>query len=344
MSGFENNVINALNALIRAAIHSPNFVTGVSGWSINKDGSAEFNNLTIRGTFQGINFVINSNGIFLYDPVETLGNLVVSITAKAVTGPLGESVPAGITIGKATEIQLELYRDAANSAAFQKFLMNDARFTASVFDGGIVSNLFAAMFLNGSSHTTVGFRDNVALQFNSSDGTSSFANMLFRYYSDTNASFIYATMDGGGFAIRACSQITATDPTTGTNQANPAQSETWHDLRPLGSGFFGTVAGMLPPQYRKCPDGDIQIYGKVQSPAAAGNYNGLVWGTLAPGYRPNHSTQFPITAVADGAATPVMTVNTNGNLTFNFMPASLAQTQIGIYARFPLDNTGVIQS
>ena len=56
MSGFENNIINALNALIRAAIHSPNYVPGATGWSINKDGSAEFNNLTIRGTFFGVNF------------------------------------------------------------------------------------------------------------------------------------------------------------------------------------------------------------------------------------------------------------------------------------------------
>jgi hypothetical protein len=31
------------------ALKSPNFVAGVSGWSINRDGSAEFNNVTVRG-------------------------------------------------------------------------------------------------------------------------------------------------------------------------------------------------------------------------------------------------------------------------------------------------------
>lgn len=35
--------------LIREAIRSPNFVTGVSGWSINRDGTAEFNNVAVRG-------------------------------------------------------------------------------------------------------------------------------------------------------------------------------------------------------------------------------------------------------------------------------------------------------
>lgn len=36
--------------LIRSAIQSPNYVAGVSGWTINQDGSVEFNNATFRGT------------------------------------------------------------------------------------------------------------------------------------------------------------------------------------------------------------------------------------------------------------------------------------------------------
>lgn len=37
-------------ALIRNSIQSPDYVQGVSGWSINRDGSAEFNDVTVRGT------------------------------------------------------------------------------------------------------------------------------------------------------------------------------------------------------------------------------------------------------------------------------------------------------
>lgn len=40
------------NILIRDSIQSEGFVAGVSGWSINKDGSAEFSNLTSRGSFK----------------------------------------------------------------------------------------------------------------------------------------------------------------------------------------------------------------------------------------------------------------------------------------------------
>lgn len=52
--------------LRRPAIASPGYVAGTSGWSVNSDGSAEFNNLTIRGTFNGPQFILDSAGLFLY--------------------------------------------------------------------------------------------------------------------------------------------------------------------------------------------------------------------------------------------------------------------------------------
>src|SRR5258708_6366427 len=72
--------------LRRPAIRSPNFLTGSAGWTINADGSAEFNNLSIRGTFNGTNFIINSTGAFFYSGTPALGNLVVSITGQSSSG------------------------------------------------------------------------------------------------------------------------------------------------------------------------------------------------------------------------------------------------------------------
>jgi len=86
MSGFENNVINNANALIRAAMHSPNYVTGVSGWTINKDGSAEFNNLSLRGTFNGNNWIMNADGLFFYNGPAATGNLSLAITNPNASG------------------------------------------------------------------------------------------------------------------------------------------------------------------------------------------------------------------------------------------------------------------
>lgn len=52
-------------SLIYPAIKSPNFVAGTTGWSIARDGTAEFSDATIRGTVEaGANTVrLNSNGI-----------------------------------------------------------------------------------------------------------------------------------------------------------------------------------------------------------------------------------------------------------------------------------------
>jgi hypothetical protein len=101
MSGFENNIINAANALIRAAMHSPNYVAGVSGWTINKDGSAEFNNLNLRGTFTGTNWIMNADGLFFYNGTPALGNLNLAITNSNASGidTYGNAyTPGGISI------------------------------------------------------------------------------------------------------------------------------------------------------------------------------------------------------------------------------------------------------
>lgn len=47
--GFNNPITGGQGALVRPAIKSPNYAAASAGWSINADGSAEFNNLTARG-------------------------------------------------------------------------------------------------------------------------------------------------------------------------------------------------------------------------------------------------------------------------------------------------------
>ena len=95
MSGFGNDIVNASNELIRSTMESPNYVSGVSGWTINKDGSAQFNNLTVRGVFYGVNFVLNNNGLFFYNGTPTLGNLVESVALGAGIDPYGNAYKAG---------------------------------------------------------------------------------------------------------------------------------------------------------------------------------------------------------------------------------------------------------
>lgn len=91
-------------------IQSPGYVAGSTGWSINQDGSAEFNNLSIRGTFNGTDFVINSSGAFFYSGTPANGNLIVSIAPGGGTDAYGNQYPQGIgafgSLGTITAIGL----------------------------------------------------------------------------------------------------------------------------------------------------------------------------------------------------------------------------------------------
>src|SRR5690242_14775933 len=104
--GFENPIVGG-TALRIPAIQSPDYSPGVSGWIIRIDGSAEFNNLTVRGEFHGVNFIVSSAGIFFYSGTPALGNLNGSWTAAAGTDAFGNVYQAGITLyGTSTSINL----------------------------------------------------------------------------------------------------------------------------------------------------------------------------------------------------------------------------------------------
>ena len=96
-AGFQNPPVGNQGIIERQLFRSENFVTGVSGWAIYQNGNAEFNSLTIRGTFLGSNFEINSLGAFFYSGVPALGNLIASITGAAgADDGFGNSFRAGI--------------------------------------------------------------------------------------------------------------------------------------------------------------------------------------------------------------------------------------------------------
>lgn len=50
MSGFSNPIVGGVGTLVRTFIKSFNYVAGVAGWIIQKNGHAEFNDITVRGT------------------------------------------------------------------------------------------------------------------------------------------------------------------------------------------------------------------------------------------------------------------------------------------------------
>lgn len=79
------------NAKIGSVIQSNNFISGKSGWSINKDGNAEFNAATFRGRIDG------ADGHFsgTVDAKEVLGDVYFATNKKISGTPLNKTFPKG---------------------------------------------------------------------------------------------------------------------------------------------------------------------------------------------------------------------------------------------------------
>ena len=54
MAGFRHDIAGGDGDLIATSVQSPDYVAGATGWQIRKDGSAEFNNVLIRGELDAV--------------------------------------------------------------------------------------------------------------------------------------------------------------------------------------------------------------------------------------------------------------------------------------------------
>ncbi len=76
--------------LIRPALRSPDYVASTSGWSINADGSAEFNDITIRGSDGVPAVIVGPPG----EPQVVIYNTGVNGVVEFPTNDSNESTPA----------------------------------------------------------------------------------------------------------------------------------------------------------------------------------------------------------------------------------------------------------
>lgn len=82
---FSNPVVGG-TALVRAAIKSPNYVAGSQGWTINRDGSAEFSGVTMRGNLT----LVGTSGRQLALTVDNSGIPGIHYTDTAAAGKSGD--------------------------------------------------------------------------------------------------------------------------------------------------------------------------------------------------------------------------------------------------------------
>lgn len=116
MAGFKNAVANALGQLIITALSSPNYVPGVSGWIIKKDGSVEFNIGVFRGTI--IISPTGSPAVLIYSGPPALGNLIIALSGFDGTDSFGNKFWTGLTFIHGAS--------ASGSLGRLNFGMNDA--------------------------------------------------------------------------------------------------------------------------------------------------------------------------------------------------------------------------
>lgn len=106
--------LTAGTVLIRERIESQNYVQGSAGWMVNQDGSAEFNDVVIRG-----GTVVSGTALY-YDGTPALGNLIMSIAAAAGVDEFGNAYLQGATAygpdGSINLLENDLIAEANNGS------------------------------------------------------------------------------------------------------------------------------------------------------------------------------------------------------------------------------------
>lgn len=115
---FSNPIIGGGGTLIREAISSPDYAAGVAGWSIKRDGSAEFNDVAIRGSLT--TGPDGSDHIFIPDGAAEVDFVLGTngATARARTAQLG----AGPTAMAGIDLESSAYTNTTSGQVERAFV------------------------------------------------------------------------------------------------------------------------------------------------------------------------------------------------------------------------------
>jgi hypothetical protein len=256
-SGFSSPVVGGDNSIIREEVKSPDFVHGVSGWSIMKNGSAEFNDLVIRGVFNGSDFIINPDGGFFYDGAPDLGNLIASFASASGFDAFGNAYMQGITAysasGFATPVNHAQLQDGTLALGpGVDFIHSAAAFINCANDYSWIFN--SPVSVAGPQSTPL----SLILQGGTPGATTGSANAMFGAVQDFNT--------GGPADWHVSGSTIATDNSgvseiwnTGTYQPNWSAASAW-----------GTLTNLQPLHWRKSERDSLRIGGCFTAAAAAG--------------------------------------------------------------------------
>jgi hypothetical protein len=307
--GFSNSIIGGAAALIRAAIKSPNFVSGLIGWSVNKDGTAEFQNVVFRGTFSGTQFIISSSGAFFYSGVPAADNLIASIAAVAGTDAYGNAYENGVVTYSVKSATLTMLTQ----------IIGDTVAFKAITDPSVGYTYFTsapAMFAIEPEDPT----RNPGLLFTApSDLPVPLLTSIFTMGGESEDGLIAPRIVMGNVDLANGQMSPGRVVTVGTlvagiagDLAGVTVEEPWNTINyPTG---WSTSPGFPAWAYRLDATGRLWFRGVVQ--VAASNGLGLKF-TLPVGYRPSvaHILPVPVAQTAAMSAEQRFDVTTDGKIT-----------------------------
>jgi hypothetical protein len=319
------NPLTAGTVLIRSAIQSQNYIPGIAGWIIEADGDAEFNNLVVRGTFQGTRFIINNNGMLFYSGVPANGNLIASIASIAGTDSFGNGFGSGVV----TYDPVGRFFANLVGGAFQYGFL-DGTGTPDISDGGQFG-LNASGGVTNPKGVWVGPKSTlnpIQPAITLSPGDSTFVN---------GPSIDFANI---GSTIPQNAGITGAwikDNLSGI-------FESWHAMPYMAgwaaaTAFNGVTNTPFPSmQYRKDAEDNCWINGLAQTTSTSGSIATLPAGYFNPNQRAFLAANFNISGVFSPGFVQVTETGLVNSSTTLGGKAVVSGSQIYINAKFPLGN------
>lgn len=154
--GFANPIAGGGGSLVRPALKSPDYVPGASGWTVNRDGTAEFAGLqlTVTGSSSGLTILrssdgtvvgsIDENGVGSFQDVTVVDD--ISLAGTSLVGQLSAKPNGLVVYGKQNASSTP---DPSESWLFQVSFVADASRLYRVSISGLVqsSNANDCVFL-----------------------------------------------------------------------------------------------------------------------------------------------------------------------------------------------------
>lgn len=313
-----------LGSLAIPAIFSPNFIHNVSGWSIDQNGNAEFNNLQIRGTFLGVDFIINSLGIFIYSGTPATGNLIGSwAPAAGANDGLGNAFLKDVAVYAAVNTGYANLSSTGGLGGNTALLLHPGgtayvttqpQLLGGSFNGGAVNEIENIHLSSGQAGN-----DNADLLMQSSSADNTIAALANFQFNGTIVFLLTKILLTISVPITATSG-TASNPTVIT-------TDPWKHATLLnGWTAAGNANGVL---YRMTTDQELEILIDVLNAGAVVN---SVVATFSAPYIPTRN----LTHEVGGSLAGIIwcELDTSGNLTM--VGTNVANKEVGGRLKYPL--------